>query len=153
MSELNTFAQDGKFEFATFVLDEIVFGINIKEIKEINSDLTLTSVPNACSSVAGVHNLRGDIVTVLNLRTLFGLDPIPYTSRTRNLIVSTEAEDVGLVVDEVLNVIHANYSDIEEALMNIAGVDSALINGVYKTEDTFVVLLNVNEVIQVEVLV
>jgi purine-binding chemotaxis protein CheW len=92
-------------QVATFYVGEILLGIDIQSIQEINRHVSTTLVPHAPREVKGVINLRGEVVTVMDLRTILDLEPIEVDLRTRNIIVQTGTERVGLLVDRVADVV------------------------------------------------
>lgn len=101
--ELNEDTQRGKF--LTFLLEDEVFGIEIKYVTEIIGIQPITEVPDVPEYVKGIINLRGKIVPVIDMRVKFGKEPAEYNDRT--CIVVTEGEEtvVGLIVDNVADVL------------------------------------------------
>lgn len=136
-----------EIEFSTFYLGELLIGIDIQQVQEINQHLDMTPVPHSPEYVNGVVNLRGEVVTVLDLRIILGLDPIELTERSRNVIVKTEIDQVGLLVDRVADVVIGKSAEIEPAPANIRGVDGRFFSGVYKLENELLVILDVMETI------
>jgi purine-binding chemotaxis protein CheW len=97
---------------AVFRVGQHICGLLISNIQEINKNLLLTPVHEAPDYVRGIINLRGNIVTVIDLRRKLGLDPIALQSSTRNVIVKFEREMVGLLVDAVDDIVEVASSDI-----------------------------------------
>lgn len=146
----NRAASTGDIEFATFLVGDILLGIDIRKTEEINRQLDLTVVPNAPAFVRGVVNLRGDVVTVVDLRTILGLEPAPFTQSTRNVVVRSGMERVGLLVDSVADVVTVKAGEIEKPPANVNGVDGQFFQGVCKLESALLVVLNVNAALSVD---
>jgi purine-binding chemotaxis protein CheW len=143
-------ASTGEIEFATFYVGNILLGIDIRKTEEINRQLDLTTVPNAPALVRGVVNLRGEVVTVVDLRAILGLEPAPLTPSTRNVVVRAGAERVGLLVDSVADVVTVKAGDIEDPPANVNGVDGQFFQGVYKLDAALLVVLNVSTALSVD---
>jgi purine-binding chemotaxis protein CheW len=97
---------------AIFHVGRYACGLFISAIQEINKNLLLTPVHEAPSYVRGIINLRGNIVTVIDLRRKLGLEPISIDSTTRNVIVKVDREMVGLLVDAVDDIVEIDASTI-----------------------------------------
>jgi purine-binding chemotaxis protein CheW len=131
----------------TFYIGESLLGVPIQQIEEINRLIDLTPVPHGPAYVRGVVNLRGEVVTVVDLRTILGLDRIAMTRDTRNVILNFNGEHVGLVVDRVADVVTADADDIDRPPANLSSADGRFYCGVYKLESELMVLLNVEQVL------
>src|SRR5271157_3269765 len=94
-------------ELATFFVADLLLGIPIRKVEEISRYSSVTPVPGASESVCGVISLRGEVVTVLDLRTVLGLGKTEPTRQTRNVIVQAGGERIGLLVDRVADVVRA----------------------------------------------
>lgn len=137
----------GESEFATFYVGEMLMGLDIRRIEEINRQLDVTRVPHAPTFVCGVVNLRGEVVTVLDLRTILGLPASPITKSSRNVIVRHGSERAGLLVDRVADVVGVAAHEVEPPPINLNGIDGAFFEGVYKLDSALLVLLNVEQVL------
>jgi purine-binding chemotaxis protein CheW len=133
----------GQVDLATFYLGELLLGIDIRLVREINRQLEFTPVPHAPPQVRGVINLRGEVVTVMDLRTILGLDRIDISKQARNVIVHSRAEQIGLLVDRVADTVCTTAEAIEPVPANIHGLDAAMFQGVVRLESELVVILNV----------
>lgn len=132
-----------ELQLATFWLGDFLLGINIHGIRGINRVGTITRVPDAPEMVAGVVNLRGDVVTVLNLRSILQLPLVELTPKTRLLIVQSEAESIGLLVDRVADVVTVTKENAEPLPANMGGSASQYFTHVYRVGAELLVLLNV----------
>ena len=135
-------------ELATFYVGKALCGIDILNIQEINKQTEVTMVPQSAEYVRGVLNLRGRIVTVIDLGQKIGLDPIEPHKDNRNIIVDSEDEQIGLLVDRISDVLLADTDKIEAPPANIGGIQGKFFKGVFKTEKTLIGILNIEEVLQ-----
>lgn len=132
-----------ELQLATFWLGDFLLGINIHCIRGINRVGTITPVPEAPVTVAGVVNLRGDVVTVVDLRSILHLSPIEITPKSRLLIVQSEAESIGLLVDRVADVVTVSTDNAEPLPANFNGVASQYFTDVYRVGADLLVTLDV----------
>jgi len=130
-------------EFVTFYVGDLLIGANILQVEEINRQVEVTNVPHVPKSVRGVINLRGDVVTVVDLKTILGLGQTEIGQNTRTVVVNSEGERVGLLVDQVADVVSARESEVDAPPANIRGADGRLFKGVHKLEDELLVVLDV----------
>jgi purine-binding chemotaxis protein CheW len=144
-------AQADELEIASFYLGDALMGIPIDVIEEINHHLDLTPVPHAPECVRGVMNLRGEVVTVIDLRTVFGLEATTVTRQTCNVVVRSRGEQIGILADRVGEVIATSHSAVEPAPANVAGADGRFFRGVCKLDNGILVLLDVEQVLAVEI--
>jgi len=133
----------GEVELATFWVGELLLGADIRQVREINRHFELTPVPHAPACVRGVINLRGDVVTVVDLATILGLGQTEITKHARNVIVQSRGEHIGLLVDRVADTIRVPADAVEPPPANLHGADASLFTGVYRLEQDLVVLLDV----------
>jgi purine-binding chemotaxis protein CheW len=144
----DTTAASSELEFATFFVGGALCGINILNIQEINKHIDITQVPQSSDYIKGILNLRGRIVTIIDLGKKLGLEPVNQTIDNRNIIVNSEDEHIGLLVDSISDVAIANQEDIEPAPSNIGGVKGKYFQGVLKTEKQLIGILDINEVLK-----
>jgi purine-binding chemotaxis protein CheW len=142
--------QKNILELATFYVGESLCGINILNIQEINKNVDITHVPQAPEYVVGVLNLRGRIVTVIDLGEKLELSPININKENRNIIVDSQEEQIGLLVDSISDVLLARSDKIEPAPANLGGIKGKFFKGVFKTEDKLIGVLDIEEVLKEE---
>lgn len=135
-------------ELATFYIGDALCGIDILNIQEINKQTEVTTVPQAAEYVQGVLNLRGRIVTIIDLGTKLGLSSIEPSKDNRTIIVDFQDEQVGLLVDSISDVLVAEASRIEPPPSNIGGMQGKFFHGVFKTEKKLIGLLDINAVLE-----
>lgn len=136
-------------ELATFYAGEALCGMDILKIQEINKLLEMTPVPQAPVYVRGIQNLRGQIVTVIDLCRKLGLPSVEVDKEeSRNIIVNSDNEYVGMLVERISDVIRAETDSIQAPPANIGGVQGKYFEGVYKTENDLIGILNADEVLK-----
>lgn len=131
-------------EFITFYLGDLLLGIDIHQVQEINRNIEMTPVPHAPKAVRGVINLRGEVVLVVDLREVLGLAPAALNRSNRNVIVKNGGEQIGLLVDRVADVVRAHADDLDPMPENLRGIDQRYFKAVYKLEIGLLVILDVN---------
>ncbi len=137
-------------QYLTFTLGGETFAIGILGVKEIIEYTSLTDVPMMSESIRGVINLRGAVVTVMDLSVCFGRPSTPVTKRTCIVIVEVEGDGerqvIGVVVDAVNAVIEIADTDIEPPPAFGAHIRNDFIEGMGKINGRFVILLEIGRV-------
>ncbi len=134
-------------QFIVVKFDQEQYGINIQCVQNIVRLPKVTRVPNAPAYIKGVINLRGDIIPVMSLRVKFDLEDDQYTYATRIIIVKIDGNAIGLIVDEVLEVIQLSEENIEKIVSNAQDEKSKYVYAVGKMKGELVTLLNVTMII------
>lgn len=137
-------------QFVIFKLANQYYGIDIQVVQIIERVKSIMRVPKAPSCVKGVMNLRGEIIPVVDMRLKFGLEEQEYDEDTRIIIVKVDEDMVGIIVDQVKEVIELSEEQIE-TVQNIQDrTNSNHIQGVGKldAEEMIVTLLNLNTIIE-----
>jgi purine-binding chemotaxis protein CheW len=134
-------------QYATFYCDKSLLGLDISYVQEINRSFDLTQVPLSSKCVRGVMNLRGEVVTMLDLRTLMGLPAGKSGPRNRNLILKCDGDIFGLWVDGVADILTIDASAITQPPSNLSIAESRLIRGVYQSDKSLVMLVEPREVL------
>jgi purine-binding chemotaxis protein CheW len=129
-------------ELIVFQVGDILCGTEILHIQEINKQLDITPVHHAPSYVRGVLNLRGQIITVIDLRKKFNIPSRPLDDEMRIVIVRFHGESIGLLVDGVQDVLRAEAEDIEPSPGHLSGISGAYFAGIYKMPRGLVAILN-----------
>lgn len=103
-------------QWATFRVDNERYGIDVMRVKEVLRYSDITPVPGSDHSILGILNLRGNVVTVIDTRTLFHLSRVEADDATRVIVVElNEHEVIGLVVDSVDEVINLPQNEVDRA--------------------------------------
>ncbi len=142
-------------QFLTFIMSGETYGVNILDIKEIIEYGNLTPVPMMPDFIAGVINLRGSVVPVVNLKLRFGSgDAGVIGKRTSIVIIEVDNNDrkteIGIIVDIVNEVIELTESDIEPAPSFGARIRADFIKGMGKIGEQFLILLDVEHVLSID---
>jgi len=137
-------------QLATFYVGDILLGIDIQQVQEINRQLDVTDVPHSPGYVRGVINLRGDVATVVDLRTILGLPSAEVTRESRNLIVHSRGETIGFLVDRISDILTVSSREISSSPTTVEGVDGSLFKGVFKLETELLIILDVDAVLSDE---
>ena len=145
---------ENKSQFLAFELGGEGFAMEIRSIKEVIQYGSLTEVPLMPNYLRGVINLRGAVVPVLDLSVRFGRPPTEVARRTCVVILEVEhgeeAVELGIIVDNVSEVLELAASDIEPAPSFGNSLRSDFLRGVGKVGGKFVILLDVNHVLSIE---
>jgi purine-binding chemotaxis protein CheW len=128
----------------TFLLGEAAFGIDAQQVQEVARLGDLTAVHHAPPYVVGIRNLRGRIVTVIDLRTRLGLGHVTGAHDNRILIVDYQGEPIGLLVDSVADAVSVNASALTPPPPNLHGVQSKNLRGICQGGERLVALLNLD---------
>lgn len=130
-------------QFCTFHVGELLLGIEVAQIQEVLRDTKVTPVPKTPAAVSGLINLRGQIVTAVDLRTLFGFGVDQNTDDgSVMLIVDSDTELHSLVVDSVGDVVEVGEEDYENPPDTLKGEARKLIRGAYKLKSGLLLLLD-----------
>lgn len=146
----STLTTKNTIELATFYVGRALCGMDILKVQEINKLMEMTKVPQAPDYMVGILNLRGQIVTIIDLGQKLGLGNIEVSNESRNIIVNTPGEHVGLLVSRISDVVMADPDKIEPAPANMNGIQGAFFTGVYKTDNKLIGILNIKEVLRLE---
>jgi purine-binding chemotaxis protein CheW len=136
-------------QYATFVVDDLFFGIDVLRVQEVLRYQEMTRIPLAPMVAEGLINLRGQIVTALDMRRRLGLSPRTANRLPMNLVVRTEEGPVSLLVDEIGDVLQLESSDFEPAPDNLAPAARELVQGVYKLKDRLLLVLDPDRTLEV----
>ncbi len=134
----------------TFYVGPLLLGLPIAQVREINRQLDFTPVPHAPRMVRGVVNLRGEVVTVLDLHHVLGFSAGEVTPQTRNLIVFYRGEPVGLLVDQVADILEVDPQEVGPPPANVRGAEGRFCRGVVPLEHDILVLLELDEALSLE---
>ena len=147
-NELNKkVVSEGK-QFIVVKLGTEQYGIDIQSVDNIVRMQNITRVPKAQHYFKGVINLRGEIIPVMSLRLKFGLEADEFTNTTRIIIIKLEAQaTIGIIVDEVIEVVTLNEEEIEKSSYNESDEKAAYLLGVGKHGESLISLMNIEGVI------
>ncbi len=136
-------------KFCTFTLDGLLFGVEVLKVQEVIRYLEMTRVPLAPAVVRGLINLRGQIVTAIDLRRRLELSERPADQSPMNVVIRTDDEAVSFLVDEIGDVREVEEELFEQPPETLKGVARELIRGAYKLKDRLLLVLDTEKAIQV----
>jgi len=136
-------------QFCTFYLDNLLFGVDLQGVQEVIRNLEMTQVPLAPGVVRGLINLRGQIVTAIDLRQRLALKPPATGTLPMNVVVRSEDGAVSLLVDEIGDVAEVEESTFERPPETLTGPVRAMILGVYKLDGRLLHVLDKEKACQV----
>lgn len=146
MDELKTIGETT--QFIVIKLGDEQYGINIKYIDNIVRMPHITRVPKVDPYLKGVINLRGEVVPVMSIRIKMGLPEDEFTKSSRIIIIKLESQGyIGIIVDEVKEVVTLDASQIEKVSYDSKDEKGNFISGVGKCEDGLISLLDLNMVV------
>lgn len=138
---------DEVLQWVTFKLEQETYGINVMQVQEVLRYTEIAPVPGAPDYVLGIINLRGNVVTVIDTRSRFGLAAAEITDNTRIVIIEAEKQVIGILVDSVAEVVYLKVSEIDVA-PNVGNEESAkFIQGVSNREGELLILVDLNKLL------
>jgi len=135
-------------QFCTFYVDQLFFGVKVLQVQEVIRSQFMTVVPQASSMVRGLMNLRGQIVTAIDLRRRLNL-PDRDNWKPMNVVIQTDEGAVSLLVDEIGDVLEVSDDVLEPLPTTIQGKVKDVVTGVYKLEGRLLLVLDTTQVISV----
>lgn len=129
-------------QFCTFYLDKLLFGVELKGVQEVIRSLDVTQVPLAPDVVSGLINLRGQIVTAVDLRRRLEMNARPSDALPMNVVVRSEDGAVSFLVDEIGDVVEVEETSFEPAPEMLRASIRSMILGVHKLNDRLMHVLD-----------
>lgn len=137
-----------ELSYCTFNLDGLFFGVEVLEVQEVIRFQRMTKVPLAPPVVSGLINLRGQVVTAIDLRRRLGMPERPAGMEPMNVVVRTEDGPVSLLVDDIGDVLEVDDAAFEPPPETVQGVARELVSGVYKLEGRLLLVLDVEKALR-----
>ena len=134
-------------QYIKIKMGDEMFGIDIKYIDNIVRMQSITRVPKVPAYIKGVINLRGEVIPVYNLRLKMGMQEVEETKKFRIIIIKMDGNYVGLIVDEVREVITLQDDLVEKVYRDPNEPTQNFLLGVGKDGDNLISLLDLNEVV------
>lgn len=135
---------------STFYIGGSLMGVNAMNVQEVVQLSGLTPVHHASDYIAGIINLRGQIVTVVNLNRRLEIDLLDDQSARDIFIVSSNGENIGLLVDEAADVISADMDNLAPLPANMSVTQQKFLKGICQGEIRPIAILDINSVLLVE---
>jgi purine-binding chemotaxis protein CheW len=129
-------------QFSTFFVADLFFGVDVLHVQEVLRSQQMTSVPQAPGVIEGLINLRGQIVTAIDMRRRLGLPQRAGDQAPMNIVVRTLDGAVSLLVDEIGDVLDMDLATYERPPQNLDPAAKELIRGVYKLKDRLLLVLD-----------
>ena len=129
-------------QYCTFWVDGLYFGVAVAGVQEVLRYQPLTAVPSAPEAIQGLINLRGQIVTALDMRCRLGLPLRPADVLPMNVIVRSRGEVVSLLVDDIGDVIDTGDLALEAAPANVPSIIQDVVTGVLALPDAILLVLD-----------
>lgn len=134
-------------QFCTFFLNGWFFGVEVLRVQEVLRSQPMTRVPLSPPTVRGLINLRGQIVTALDLRERLALPPRADGRPPMNIVVRSDDGAVSLLVDEIGDVVEIADDIFERPPETLTGAARELVRGVYKMKDRLLLILDTDKTI------
>jgi len=135
-------------QFSTFQVADLFFGIEVLQVQEVLRYLEMTSVPLSPDVIEGLINLRGQIVTAVDMRRRLGLPKRANGETPMNMVVRSDEGAVSLLVDEIGDVLEVHADSFEPPPENMPREQRVMIEGVYKLEGRLLLVLDSERVLQ-----
>ncbi len=137
-------------EFVTFTIAGQLFGIPVLQIQDVLSSYRITRIPLAPPEITGSLNLRGRVVTAIDVRLRLGLPPRPADADSMSIVAENGGELYSLMVDSVGEVLALPHSAYERNPPTLDATFRTFANGIYRLDDQLLVVLDVNRLLDYE---
>jgi len=138
-------------QLCTFFLDGLYFGVDVQKVQEVICYQEMTRVPLAPAVVRGLINLRGQIVTAIDMRRRLDLPELPDGQLPMNVVIRTDAGPVSLLVDEIGDVLEVDADSYVRPPETLRGPARDLIQGAYKLNGRLLLALNSDRAVGVAI--
>ncbi len=136
-----------EIQMLIFALDGVSYGVDVQQVREVKNFEGVTAVPSAPIYVKGVTNLRGEVISVIDLQKRFGLINKKDDSTKGTMIIVQGKHPVGVMVDSVMEVLTLSKADIESKLDDLSGVGSDAVLGFAQHEDRLIIVVDLLKII------
>ena len=143
-------AEDEVLQWVTFQLENETYGINVMLVQEVLRYTEIAPVPGAPEYVLGIINLRGNVVTVIDTRSRFGLPSGDVSENSRIVIIEAEKQVIGIMVDSVAEVVYLRSSEIDAAPAVGTEESAKFIQGVSNRDGQLLILVDLNKLLSDE---
>ncbi len=147
-NEAGAKAERSRFEeYLSLMVGGQTFGIPVLQVQDVLSHQTVAPVPLSPAEVSGSINLRGRIVTVIDMRVVLGLEPFSPDQCPKSVVVEYGDEACSLLVDEVGEVLELNVGECEPNPANLDSKWRELSNGLFRLETELLVVLDISQIV------
>lgn len=137
-------------QFCTFRIANLLFGLEVLSVQEVLVRQPMTRVPLANEVISGLINLRGQIVTAIDLRTRLGFPPLPEDKHPMNVVIRSGDTAYSLLVDEIGEVVNVSADSFETPPETLTGTARQLILGAYKLEGQLLLVLDTERAVTID---
>jgi purine-binding chemotaxis protein CheW len=134
-------------QFCTFFLEGYIFGVPVEQVREVIRYQEMTRVPLVPSVVRGLINLRGQIITAIDLRRRLGMKDLPEGELPMNVVVQTDDGAISFLVDEIGDVIEVQDDTVEAPPDTLQGLAREVVHGVHKLPGRLLLVLDIERAI------
>jgi purine-binding chemotaxis protein CheW len=145
MASIDSQVEKEEFKMLTFSLDNVFYGVDVNQVREVKNFEGATPVPYAPHYVKGVTNLRGEVIPVIDLRKRIGLSE--KETENRIMMIVQDKHPIGVIVDSVIEVLTLKKKDIETDPQSLITDRSDGVIGVAKHDNDLIVLLDIMKVL------
>lgn len=135
--------------FSTFHIENLYFGVKTADVIELTKGLSVTQAPLARPEISGFINLRGQIVTAVDIRTRLNFSKKIPNENTISVFFKHDEMQFGLMVDEVNDILELSSNDFEEPPTNLSDFALELIVGVYKLPNKLLLILDSSKILKI----
>jgi len=135
-------------QYCTFHINGLFYGINVLQVQEVILQQRTTRVPLAQASISGLINLRGQIVTALDLRHMLNPGKRELSTTVHNVVVFSEDGTISLIVDEIDDVMELDEEHFEKPPANLDPQVRDVISSVYKMKEQLILILDIESIAQ-----
>lgn len=133
-------------QFIVFRVGREEFGVSIDKVREIIKTSAVTAIPNSPTFIKGIINVRGEIVTAIDIKSYLSIDD--SMSESKHIIVTKQADCLfGLIVDEVIEIIRAKSENVQQPTLLTAYNHHKYVDGIISHEKRLIVLLDLVRII------
>lgn len=136
--------------YCTFELDDQLYGVSVDDAREVIMNQPRTPVPLAPPAVLGIMNIRGRVVSAIDMRTVLRLPEMARPAESINLIVRHQGEEVGLVVDRIGDVLTLDPQQRQAAPETLGAKERAFMDGVFQLDEALMLELDIHKVLEDE---
>ena len=139
----------GDKRYCTFMLGELYLGVPVTKVQEVIRAQPRTRVPLVSTVVNGLMNLRGEIVTTIDLRRRLELAPLAAGVESMNVVIRSDEGVVSILVDEIGDVLEVGNAEFESVPATLRGPCRELVAGIYKLEGSLLLILDTDRLLDV----
>ena len=143
-------SDSSSLQCVTFTLDDETYGINVMQVQEVLREIEVAPVPGSPHYILGIINLRGNVVSVIDARTRFGLPSRESDEMTRIIVIEAQQQIIGILVDSVAEVVDIQSSEIDTAPNVGSAETSKYIDGVVSRGEKLLILVELNKLLSEE---